>query len=91
MIVRKHGDWLAARVGDEVLMMSATEGRYLGLSEVGAIIWDLIDTPRSTEDIYAALEDEFAVASETCRAEVDAFLRDLAGQRAIVIETPIVG
>lgn len=91
MIIRKHGDWLAARVGDEMLMMSAAEGRYLGLSEVGARIWDLIETPRSTEDICATLEQEFAVTPATCRAEVDAFLLDLANVRAIVIEPSAAG
>lgn len=86
MIVRKQGDWLAARVGDEVLMMSAERGLYLGLSAVGARIWDLIETPRSTDDIYDSLEREFVVSPETCRAEVDAFLEDLTRHQAIAIE-----
>lgn len=86
MIVRKQGDWLAARVGDEVLMMSAEQGCYLGLSAVGARIWDLIEAPRSTEDIYAVLEREFVVSPETCRAEVDAFLGDLARRQVIAID-----
>jgi hypothetical protein len=36
MPVRKQGDWPAAEVGDELVMMSAEKGNYIGLSEVGA-------------------------------------------------------
>ena len=44
-MVRRQGDWLSARVGDELVMMSAEKGNYIGLSEVGARIWDIIETP----------------------------------------------
>ena len=43
MMVRKQGDWLSAKVGDELVMMSAEKGNYIGLSEVGARIWELIE------------------------------------------------
>jgi hypothetical protein len=36
MMVRRQGDWLTARVGDELVMMSAQTGDYVGLTEVGA-------------------------------------------------------
>lgn len=90
MIVRKNGDWLAARVGDEVLMMSAEGGLYLGLSNVGARIWDLIESPRAVDDICDRLVEEFDVTAETCRCEVDAFLDQLAQHRAIALD-PVPG
>jgi hypothetical protein len=86
MIVRKQGDWLSARVGDEVLMMSAERGAYIGLSAVGVRVWDLLDTTPSSDDIYAVLEREYSVDGQTCRAEVDAFLVDLAHHRAVAID-----
>ena len=49
MLVRKQGDWLAAKVGDELVMMSAEKGNYIGLSEVGARIWELIETPQDVD------------------------------------------
>ena len=39
MMIHRDGDWLAAKVGDELVMMSATKGNYIGLSAVGARIW----------------------------------------------------
>ena len=73
MMVRKQGDWLAAKVGDELVMMSAEKGNYIGLSEVGARIWELIETPQEVDAVCTQLEDEFEVAPEVCRAEVETF------------------
>lgn len=86
MIVRKRGDWLAAKVDSEVLMMSVENGLYMGLSDVGARIWELIEAPRDTESLCAELEREFDVAPGVCREEVAAFLDQLAHYRAIDLE-----
>ena len=86
MIVRKQGDWLAAPVGDEVLMMSAEHGTYVGLNAVGARIWALLDEVADSEALCARLCDEFAVSPELCAREVATFLQALAAQGAIVMD-----
>jgi hypothetical protein len=88
MMVRKQGDWLAAKVGDELVMMSADKGNYVGLSEVGARIWELIETPQDIAAVCAQLQGEFEVAPEICRAEVESFLNELAGHGAVALEPP---
>jgi hypothetical protein len=85
MIVRRAGDWLSARVGEELVMMSAEQGNYLGLTEVGTRVWELIEAPRDLDEICALLESEFDVAPEVCRAEVEAFLNDLAQHGAVAL------
>jgi coenzyme PQQ synthesis protein D (PqqD) len=86
MVVRKHGDWLAAKVGDELVMMSAESGNYVGLSEVGARIWELIDTPQDVDAVCRQLQDEYDVAADVCRAEVEAFLNELVKHGAIALD-----
>jgi hypothetical protein len=86
MIVRRDGDWLTAKVGEELVMMSAERGNYLGLSEVGTRVWELIEAPRDLDDICALLEAEFDVAPETCRREVEEFLDDLVKHGAAAFE-----
>jgi hypothetical protein len=86
MVVRKQGDWLAAKVGDELVMMSAEKGNYIGLSEVGARIWELIETPREVEAVCAQLQQEYDVTPEACRAEVETFLDELEKQGAVAFE-----
>jgi len=86
MKVERKGDWLSARVGDELVMMSAASGYYIGLSEVGARIWELIAEPMELDELCAQLGREFDVLPQTCRAEVRAFLDDLAAQQAAALD-----
>ena len=83
MPISKQGDWISAKVGDEIVMMSAEEGKYIGLNDVGARIWELLDEPRTVEALEAALLVEFDVTPEVCRTEVDAFLQSLVGYHAV--------
>ena len=85
-LVQRKGNWLSAMIGDELVMMSAERGAYLGLSSVGARIWELIETPRDIEDIFAQLTGEFEVELETCRAEVTQFLQELASNGAVEMD-----
>ncbi len=85
-MIHRDGDWLAAKVGDELVMMSAAKGNYIGLSAVGARIWELIETPRTVEELCGALVTEYDVDPATCRAEVDAFLATLGQHNAVRID-----
>ena len=83
MIVKKQGVWLSEKVGEELVMMSAEKGNYVGLSAVGARIWELIETPQEFEALCDQLEREFDVVPETCRTEVGDFLNELVKHGAV--------
>ena len=85
-MVRRNGDWLSAKVGDELVMMSAEKGNYIGLSEVGARIWELIETPQTVETVITRLQQEYDVPPEMCRAEVDSFLGELKTHGAVAFD-----
>ena len=86
--VRRKGDWLTAKVADELVMMSVEKGKFVGLSEVGAYIWELIETPQPIDGLCARLEKEFDVAPAVCRAEVEDFLNELVKQGAVAFDPP---
>ncbi len=86
MLVRKQGDWLTAKVGDELVMMSAEKGNYIGLSDVGARIWEIIETPQPVDAVCARLQQEYEVSPETCRSEVETFLDELVKHGAVALD-----
>ena len=86
MPIGKRGDWISAKVGDEIVMMSAEEGKYIGLNAVGARIWELLDQPQTHEALEAQLLREFDVEPAICRGEIDSFLAKLVEHRAIAID-----
>jgi hypothetical protein len=85
-MIHRAGDWLTAQLGDDLVMMSAAQGRYLRLSEVGARVWELLEEPRSRDDLHATLIDEYDVAPEECRRAIDDFLTTLVSRRAVRID-----
>lgn len=85
-MIHRDKDWLAAQVGGELVMMSATRGNYLALSEVGARIWQLLEQPQKIDSLCETLVAEYDVAPETCRAEVEAFVATLVENNAIKID-----
>lgn len=86
MRVVRIGDWLTARIGHELVMMSAGAGMYLGLTEVGARVWELLDTESDLDLICEALRREFDVAPDVCRAEVAVFVEEMADRGVLAIE-----
>ena len=84
-MIERKGDWLSARVGDEIMMMSPEHGKYIGVNEVGARIWELIETPSDVATVYEELQREFEVSPEVCKAEVDSFLAEMEKHGAIVV------
>lgn len=87
MKIRRCGDWLSAKVGDELVMMSAEKGNYLGLSDVGTRVWELIESPRDMEEICEQLEQEYDVPADVCRSEVRSFVNELVKHGAATFDT----
>lgn len=58
-------------------MMNITEGSYFGMNAVGKAIWNLLETPRSEQELVERLLEEFEVDEETCRLEVVEFIDSL--------------
>ncbi|HEY1751705.1 MAG TPA: PqqD family peptide modification chaperone [Caulobacteraceae bacterium] len=83
MIVKRSGQWLSAPVGDDLVMMSADTGNYVTVSRIGRRIWELIEPPRSLEDLCAQLVREFEVEPEVCAAQMDRFLNEMAAYHAV--------
>jgi hypothetical protein len=84
-LIERKGDWLSARVGDEIMMMSPEHGKYIGVNEVGARIWELIEAPRDVAAVCEELQREFEVSPEICKAEVDSFLAEMEKHGAVVL------
>jgi hypothetical protein len=88
MMIRRQSEWLGAQVGDELLMMSAVTGDYVGLSEIGARIWELLEKPQELEVLCGRLREEFDVSDQVCRSDVENFLKELAGHGAVSLDPP---
>lgn len=84
-VIGQSGDWISSDLGGELMMMNIDRGIYVGLNPMAAEIWRLIETPRATDAICAALIDRFVVDPATCRAEVDAFIDKMVARGLVMV------
>lgn len=87
-VIRRSESWLAARVGDEVMMMHLDSSYYLHLSGTGGRIWELLETPRTLRELCNVLSQEFDVDPAEAQMQVVAFLQQLQARKAVDVATP---
>jgi PqqD family protein of HPr-rel-A system len=80
----------AADLGGEAVVLDPRSGRYYGLNELGARIFELAQRPRTIDKIMHALLQEYDVKAETLRADLLAFLAEMEQRNLIEVtdDTP---
>ena len=74
VIYRAITEQLSGDLGGEAVILSLKTGKYYGLNALGVRIWELLQTPHSTEAIEAAILSEFDVEADECSMEVRSFI-----------------
>ena len=80
-------DQVSSEIGGEAVILHLGSGTYYGLDEVGNRIWDLIQEPKSVEEVRAAISEEYEVDPDRCEEDIILLLRRLADERLIEVES----
>jgi hypothetical protein len=75
--ISRQGDWLSADTGDGCVMMSPAVSRYIGLSQTGSRIWDLLETPQTLGALCVRLSESYDIKPEEVRPDVVEFVTGL--------------
>ena len=78
-------DHVETAIGDQVMMMHIENGKYYALEGTARRIWELLEEPRTLDDVVAELVGEYEIDSRACRADVSVFVRDLM-ENGLVVE-----
>jgi hypothetical protein len=74
----RNNEILDGHLDGGLVMMDIQKGKYFGLNPVGKRIWEIIEVPKSFDEITDLLQAEFEVTPEQCRLEVEEFLAKMA-------------
>lgn len=85
--MRRSDAAMARTVDDEVVILDVPSGRYFGLNDVGALIWDLLDGDHDRDAILDAITAEFDIDRPTAASDLDSLLAELTGA-GLVEDTP---
>lgn len=61
-------------LGDEIVFFDEKAGKYFATGNVGADIWELLETPMDIDALCNALINAYEVDRETCFHQVSNFL-----------------
>ena len=78
-------DLTTAYLDGEAVILDVNSGQYYGLNEVGARIFELVEQPSSVDRIIGLLTDEYSVQGDDVKADLLAFLNDMAKKELIQI------
>lgn len=68
---------LVSNMDGEKVMLSIASGKYYNLGEVGGAIWELLESPKSMNEIVDTLTLEYEVEREDCEKQTAAFIKML--------------
>ena len=73
----------AAALDQETVLMSTEGNRYFSLNALGTDIWRLLEQPRTTREIVAAIRSNYDVDEEQASQDVNEFLEALESRKLI--------
>jgi hypothetical protein len=78
-------DQSSCPLGDDTVILDLKAGLYFSLNNVGAMIWQLIQQPKSVKEIREAILEAFDVEREVCDRDLVALLRELATRNLVEV------
>lgn len=81
-------DQLSTELGGEVVILGLRDSVYYGLTDVGARIWALLQTPRTLADLVQVIVREYDVSAEQAAGDLDRLLTDLHARGLVAITPP---
>lgn len=76
---------ISCQLAAETVILHFDKGLYFGLNEVGTLIWNQIQQPRSVREIRDAILREYQVSMEQCERDLLALLGQLSAKGLIEI------
>lgn len=70
-------DQVSCDLGREVLILNLKTGAYYGLTEVGARVWNLIQKPRTVQNVRQILLEEYEVDGNPCDQDLEVLLKEM--------------
>ena len=68
-------DIITADMDGELVMMDIMSGKYYNLGKTGGTIWNLLESPKTLDELVDALIDKYDVDRATCKAQTEEFMK----------------
>ncbi len=84
-LVARKGDLPATAVDDDLVILNLATQNYVGLDDIGRVIWEELSEPRRVDDLCRAMTERSTGPTDAIHADVEAFLGEMLSEGLIVI------
>ena len=77
---------LSTTIDGETVILHRDAGKYYGLNEVGTFIWELLQEPRSVDELCEQVVAEYDVDRDRCQTDIEELLVDLAESELVRLD-----
>ncbi|MBF0547629.1 MAG: PqqD family protein [Candidatus Riflebacteria bacterium] len=82
--VKQAPDIMSAKMDNELVMVNMSRSNYVGMDEIGRIIWELSVEPVTVWDICKHLSEEFDASPEKIADDVLPFIGSLLKEGLLI-------
>jgi hypothetical protein len=73
--------------GQGSVLLHLDTGAYHGVNEVGAVVWSLLENPKTVDTLLVELRDRLEAAPPTLDEEIRLFLEELESRDLVSFES----
>ena len=85
MVVRNDKKFITSPIGEELVMMSMESGNYIGINEVGAVIWNKLEKPIAIKEVITYLLRIYDISEKECAEKTLKHINDMAKEEMVLI------
>ena len=76
-------DVSGSEIGDELALLQPASGQYFTLNQTGAIVWQLLEEPHSTDEIALAVAEKYDISASECQDDIGELIARLGDAELI--------
>lgn len=85
-LIRRTASVLTAEIDKQIVMMDIESGRYLGLDDIGSVIWQRLETPRTFGELVDGLVADYDADRSVIADDVRKLLLDMAAHDVVAFD-----
>jgi Coenzyme PQQ synthesis protein D (PqqD) len=82
-LIHRTASVLTAEIDKQIVMMDIESGRYLGLDDIGSVIWQRLETPRTFGELIDGLTADYDADRSVIADDVRKLLLDMAAHDVV--------
>ncbi len=73
----RNQNTIASKLDDELVMTDLELDKHFSMNPVASRIWEIIETPKSIDEICDKIMEEFEIDQSICENDVNCFIKEL--------------